>query len=52
MLEECNKDLVSFAQDSDLFVLATATLFGPSFPEKSVEHLFKLSDKLGVLTRL
>ena len=42
VLEEYNKDLVSFAQDSDLFTSATTTLFGPSFPEKAVEHLKQL----------
>ena len=39
VLEEYNKDLVSFAQDSDLFTSATMMLFGPSFPERAVEHL-------------
>jgi len=39
MLEEYICIVVSFAQDSDLFTSATTTLFGPSFPEKAVEHL-------------
>jgi len=34
--------LVAFGQDSDLFSSATKTLFGPSFPEKAVEHLTQL----------
>ena len=42
VLEEYNKDLMSFGQDSDLFSSATNTLFGPSFPEKAVEHLTQL----------
>jgi len=39
VLEEYNEDLVFFGQDSELFTSATTTLFGPSFPEKAVEHL-------------
>ena len=42
ILEEYNKDLVAFGQDSDLFSSATTTLFGLSFPEKAVEHLTQL----------
>ena len=42
ILEEYNKDLVAFGQDSHLFSSATTTLFGPSFPEKAVEHLTQL----------
>ena len=42
VLEEYNKDLVSFGQDSELFTSATTTLFGPSFHEKAVEHLKQL----------
>ena len=43
ILEEYNKDLVSFSQEStDLFASATNTLFGPSFPEKASEHLKQL----------
>ena len=41
VLDEYNKDLLSFGQDSELFTSAT-TLFGPSFPEKAVEHLKQL----------
>ena len=37
ILEEYNKDLVSFSQESDdLFASATSTLFGPSFAEKAL----------------
>ena len=40
ILEEYNKDPVSFGQESDdLFASAMSTLFGPSFPEKASEHL-------------
>ena len=43
ILEEYNKDLVSFSQESeDLFASATGTLFGPSFAEKAAEHLKQL----------
>lgn len=43
ILEEYNKDLVSFGQESaELFVSATNTLFGPSFPEKAAEHIKQL----------
>ena len=42
VLEEYNKDLVSFGQDSELYSSAATTLFGPSFPEKAVEHLKQL----------
>ena len=43
ILEEYNKDLVSFSQESeDLFASATSTLFGPSFAEKAAEHLKQL----------
>ena len=42
VLEEYNKGLVFFGQDSELFTSATTTLFGPSFPEKAVEHLKQL----------
>ena len=42
ILEEYYKDFVAFGQDSDLFSSATTTLFGPSFPEKVVEHLTQL----------
>ena len=42
ILEEYNTDLVSFGQESDMFASATNTLFGPSFPEKAVEHLTQL----------
>jgi len=34
VLEEYNKDLVSFGQDSEFFISATATLFGSSFPKR------------------
>jgi len=51
VLEEYNKDLVSFAQGSDLFTPATTTLFGASFPEKAVEHLKQLQT-LRLPTRL
>ena len=40
ILEEYNKDLISFNQESeDLFDSAKGTLFGPSFAEKATEHL-------------
>ena len=40
ILEEYNKDLISFSQESeDLFDSAKGTLFGPSFAEKAAEHL-------------
>jgi len=42
VLEEYNKDFVSFGQDFELFTSATTTLFGPFFPEKAVEHLKQL----------
>ena len=43
ILEEYNKDLVSFGQESaELFASATNTLFGPSFPEKAAEHIKQL----------
>jgi len=37
ILEEYNKDVVSFGQDSDLFSSAIDTLLGPSFTGKAVE---------------
>ena len=43
ILEEYNKDLVSFSQESgELFASATNTLFGPSFPGKAAEHIKQL----------
>ena len=43
ILEEYNKDLVSFSQESgELFASAINTLFGPSFPEKAAEHIKQL----------
>ena len=43
ILDEYNKDLVSFSQESgELFASATNTLFGPSFPEKAAEHIKQL----------
>jgi len=43
ILEEYNKDLVSFSQESeDLFSSATSTLFGPSFAEKAADNLKQL----------
>ena len=43
ILEEYNKDLVSFSQESEnLFSSATGTLFGPSFAEKAADHLKQL----------
>ena len=40
ILEEYNKDLISFSQESeDLFDSTKGTLFGPSFAEKAAEHL-------------
>ena len=43
ILEEYNKDLVSFSQESGkLFASATNTLFEPSFPEKAAEHIKQL----------
>ena len=40
ILEEYNKDLVSFSQESgELFASATNRLFGPSFLEKAAEHI-------------
>ena len=43
ILEEYNKDLVSFSQESGkLFASATNTLVGPSFQEKAAEHLKQL----------
>ena len=40
VLSEYNRDLVSFATESDeLFSSATTTLFGPSFPEKAAAHI-------------
>ena len=49
ILEEYNKDLVSFSQESgELFAFATNTLFGPSFPENaaSTSSSSKLCDEL------
>ena len=43
VLEECNKDLVLFSQESgELFASVTNMLFGPSFPEKAAEHIKQL----------
>ena len=43
ILEEYNKDLVSFSQESgELFASATNTLFVPSFLEKAAEHIKQL----------
>ena len=43
ILEEYNKDLMSFGQESgELFASATNTLFGPSFPEKAAERIKQL----------
>ena len=40
ILEEYNKDLISFSQESEhLFDSAKGTLFGPSFSEKAAKHL-------------
>ncbi len=45
ILEEYNKDLVSFGQESGkLFASATNTLFGPSFPEKAAERIKQTSN--------
>ena len=39
-MEEYNKDLISFCQESqDLFDSTSGMLFGPSFAEKASEHL-------------
>ena len=43
ILEEYNKDLVSFRQESaELFASAANILFGPSFPEKAAKHIKQL----------
>ena len=40
ILEEYNKDLISFCQElRDLFASTSGMLFGPSFAEKAPEHL-------------
>ena len=40
VLQDYNKDLVSYAAESDeLFSSATKTLLGPAFPEKAANHL-------------
>ena len=40
VLQDYNKDLVSYAAESDeLFSSATKTLLGPAFPEKAATHL-------------
>ena len=40
ILQEYNKDLISFCQESqDLFASTSGMLFGPSFAEKASEHL-------------
>ena len=40
VLQDYNKDLMSFAAESDeLFSSATKTLLGPAFPEKAAAHL-------------
>ena len=43
ILQDYNKDLMSFAAESDgLFSLATKTLLGPTFPEKVAAHLHQM----------
>ena len=55
ILEEYNKDLISFSQESeDLFDSAKGTLFGPSFAEKAAEHLKQLQtlgEQKGVMAK-
>ena len=43
VLQDYNKDLVSYAAESDeLFSSATKTLLGPAFPEKAAAHLCQM----------
>ena len=43
LLQDYNKDLVSYAAESDeLFSSATKTLLGPAFPEKAATHLHQM----------